>query len=111
MAWLDADRLLLNDDAQLWRLSYPSGEVSRITNDLIAYRHLSLTADRQTLVTTRSERRAKVWVGTANGATGTDASNPRSRSASTSPGLPAVYYSSAVTQSGASSPARGPLAN
>ena len=30
VAWLDSDRLLLNDDGQLWRLSYPSGEVSAL---------------------------------------------------------------------------------
>ena len=76
VAWLDADRLLLNEDGQLWRLSYPSGDVSRITNDLIAYRHLSLTADRRSLVTTRSERRAGLWVGSANGTTGTDVIEP-----------------------------------
>ena len=63
VAWLSANALVLNQQNQLWRLSYPGGELSRLTNDLISYSHVSLTADRGSLVTTRADRRAGIWVG------------------------------------------------
>ena len=48
---------------QLWFVSYPQGEVSRITNDLNSYGNASLgvTADDSTLVTTQNTLRSEIW--------------------------------------------------
>ena len=62
LAWLSSTSLILNQGGQLWRYAYPGGQVSRLTNDLISYRQISLTADRGSLVTTRSEQRTSIWV-------------------------------------------------
>ena len=70
LAWLDAESLLFNQPAevgapvQLWRMSYPGGAVSRLTNDLSSYVGVSLDADRTSLVTAQSETRGALWVGT-----------------------------------------------
>jgi len=77
-AWLDPESLVLTgaveDGApnQLWRLSYPGGQLSRLTNDLSNYVGVSLTADRGSLVTGRSDILAGVWVGDGSGANGTE---------------------------------------
>jgi len=47
-------------NTQLWHISYPRGELQRITNDLDDYRNLSLTTDK--LVTVQSEVRSDIWV-------------------------------------------------
>ncbi len=49
---------------QLWRVSYPAGGLSRITNDLNSYGQLSLgtTADDSTLVTIQQSHRSNVWL-------------------------------------------------
>ena len=68
-AWLDAGSLLISGVAesggldQLWKLSYPGGQLSRLTNDLSRYTGVSLTADRSSVVTARSDMRQSVWVG------------------------------------------------
>jgi eukaryotic-like serine/threonine-protein kinase len=68
-AWLDAGSLVLSGVAenggldQLWKLSFPGGQLSRLTNDLSRYTGVSLTADRNSLVTARSDMRQSVWVG------------------------------------------------
>jgi serine/threonine protein kinase len=60
-AWLDERWLLLTRPAepgeppQIWRLSYPDGAASRVTNDLSGYQALSLTADRNNVATSRAE--------------------------------------------------------
>ena len=41
--------------SQLWRLSYPGGEVRRITNDLETYSNVSLSADSHALVAVQSD--------------------------------------------------------
>lgn len=46
---------------QLWQLSYPSGEVHRITNDLNDYRGVSLTADSAALATIQTETDSNIW--------------------------------------------------
>ena len=48
---------------QIWFVSYPQGEVSRITNDLNNYGNASLgvTADDSTLVTTQKTVRSEIW--------------------------------------------------
>jgi hypothetical protein len=67
-AWLNAETLVMNQAGQLWRFTYPDGRTSRLTNDLLSYRQISLTADRTSLATTRSEQRASIWImdGAAN---------------------------------------------
>ncbi len=73
VAWLDAGSLVLNATAtqgsppQLWRVSYPSGQLTRLTNDVNAYQGISLTADRSSLATTRIETRRGVWVAEGGG--------------------------------------------
>ena len=68
MAWLkDGNGLLLDaneekaSNTQIWHLSYPGGEVRRITNDLLDYRSLSLTADNKALVTNQVEFVSALW--------------------------------------------------
>jgi serine/threonine protein kinase len=66
--WLDADSLVLDQEteitgpSQLWRLAYPGGAVTRLTNDLGSYVDVSVTAARDTLVTTKTDRRVSIWV-------------------------------------------------
>lgn len=47
---------------QLWHLSYPNGEVSRVTNDLATHGGTSIAAHADELVTGRSERVSRLWV-------------------------------------------------
>jgi serine/threonine protein kinase len=68
IAWLsDGSALLMNikDQAsltdQIWQLSYPGGELRRITNDLNSYTSLSLTADTNTIVTVQTARISNIW--------------------------------------------------
>jgi serine/threonine protein kinase/Tol biopolymer transport system component len=71
LAWLDAGTLILSlldrssAPLQLWLLSYPKGEFSRLTNDPNQYVGLSLTADRNRLVTARSEATSSIWTSDA----------------------------------------------
>jgi eukaryotic-like serine/threonine-protein kinase len=69
VAWLaDGSGLALTDfdpqtlSGQIWYISYPGGEVRKITNDLNNYTRLSLTADSSVLVTVQTEGTASVWV-------------------------------------------------
>jgi Tol biopolymer transport system component len=72
--WLDAGSLVVvqaveaGGPYQLWRLAYPSGVVTRLTNDPNSYIDLSLTAARDSLVTTKTDRRVAVWVSDGSGA-------------------------------------------
>ena len=72
VAWLNAGSLVLNPAGgeeslrQLWRLAYPGGQLSRLTNDVSSYAGLSVTGDRGSLVTARSDARVSIWIG--NGA-------------------------------------------
>jgi eukaryotic-like serine/threonine-protein kinase len=89
IAWLDAESLLTNQPAQagapaqLFRMSYPDGAISRLTNDLSSYAGVSLDADRTSLVTAQSETRGALWVGDGAWASGAEilASTPSVRSA------------------------------
>ena len=71
--WLDQETLVVIGAAeagmpsQLWRLSYPGGKLSRLTNDLSTYQGVSLTADRTSLVTARTDGRMSIWIGNASG--------------------------------------------
>ena len=51
------------DQSQIYAISYPAGEVRRITFDLYAYNGLGLTADGKSLVTVKNEIHSSVWVG------------------------------------------------
>jgi Tol biopolymer transport system component len=69
VAWLNAASFVLNPIAtggtlrQLWRLSYPGGQASRLTNDLSSYLDVSVTGDAGSLVTARSKARMSIWIG------------------------------------------------
>ncbi len=57
-----AKEQMLSSPAQIWYLSYPSGEARKLTNDFNNYANLSLTADANTLVATRQETTSHIWV-------------------------------------------------
>lgn len=67
LAWLkDGSGLVVSASdqsgaSQLWHLSYPGGEVRRITNDLDSYTGVSMTEDSGALVTILGELRSNVW--------------------------------------------------
>jgi len=73
IAWLGSTSLALSQPAerrqraQLWRMSYPDGTVSQLTNDLLSYVGLDVDGERNRLVTSRRETRTSVWVGDAGG--------------------------------------------
>jgi serine/threonine protein kinase len=77
LAWTDDSSLVASRPgepgapSQLWRVSYPDGEVSRISNDLSSYTGVSTTSDRRSLVTVRTDGRVSVWAGD-DPASGTD---------------------------------------
>lgn len=69
LKWLkDGSGLLLSanergpDPSQIWLISYPDGEASKVTNDLNDYGEPSLTADSSTLATVLSEWSSKIWL-------------------------------------------------
>ena len=78
LAWLGPNDLLLSQPkttgshVQLWRMSYPGGAVTPLTNDLSSYVGADITRDRTSVVTSRSDTRAAIWVGDAAGTQGTD---------------------------------------
>jgi serine/threonine protein kinase len=78
LAWLDEDSVALSGApapglaAQLFRMTYPGGRLSRLTNDLNEYTGINVTADRNVLVTSRRETRAAVWVGDGAGLDSTE---------------------------------------
>jgi serine/threonine protein kinase/Tol biopolymer transport system component len=47
---------------QLWHVSYPGGEVHRITNDLNNYSGVSLTTEASTLVTVQRNASSQLWI-------------------------------------------------
>ena len=47
---------------QIWLMSYPGGEVRRITNDLNSYLDISLTADSRTISATQYETSSSIWI-------------------------------------------------
>jgi eukaryotic-like serine/threonine-protein kinase len=80
LAWMDAGALAVTQigepgaSPQLWRLTYPGGDFSRLSNDLNTYASLSLTADGASLATSRRDQRGYVWVGNASGTEGHETS-------------------------------------
>jgi Tol biopolymer transport system component/DNA-binding winged helix-turn-helix (wHTH) protein len=73
IAWLkDGGRLAaigriksVETNNQIWLVTYPTGELHRITNDLNSYRNLSLTSDTTKLITVQSEVRSTLWIAQA----------------------------------------------
>ena len=83
LAWLDDASLVLSRRAeqsaalQLWRLSYPEGKLSRLTNDLNSYAGVSVTGDRGSLVTAQRVTRIGIWVGDRLATQGAEVVQPR----------------------------------
>ncbi len=78
LAWLnDGSGILYNANQrigdrnrQIYLISYPSGEISRVTNDLNTYSSTSfgVTSDNSALVTVQSTITSDLWVSDGNGA-------------------------------------------
>ena len=64
---LIAQALETGTPSQLWRIALSRGERTRLSNDTNRYSELSLSADGDTLVTSRPETRVAIWVGDASG--------------------------------------------
>ncbi len=66
--WLPNSRGIINHacersgTSQIWYISYPEGDVRRITNDLNSYSSLSLNMDASALVAVQGETIAQIWV-------------------------------------------------
>jgi len=73
LGWFDDKTLVIaqaleqGTASQLWRISFPDGQRSRITNDVTRYAELRVSADGDTIVTSRPETRVSIWVGDTNG--------------------------------------------
>jgi len=73
LAWLDTGSLAVVESGgrgmppQVWRMSYPGGEMSRLSNDVNSYAGVSLTASGDSLVTMSREQRFELLVGNATG--------------------------------------------
>ncbi len=68
VAWLaDGSGLIINNfernanSAQVFQISYPSGEVQKVTNDLLSYHGVSMTADSGSIVVTQEDRVLNIW--------------------------------------------------
>jgi serine/threonine protein kinase/Tol biopolymer transport system component len=53
---------------QMWRLSYPDGEMRRLTQDENAYEGITLAQSGNTLITTRTYEVSDIWVVSSSGA-------------------------------------------
>jgi Tol biopolymer transport system component len=82
LAWLGSTSLVLSQPeefgqrVQLWRMSYPGGEVTPLTNDLSSYIGIDVDASRRNLVTSRRDTRITLWVGNADGTDGKEIVRP-----------------------------------
>ena len=92
LSWLpDGSGLVLSaseqelSPMQIWTLSFPSGEVRRVTNDLNTYVGASVTADGSALVTVQTDRVPNIWVAPAGDAA-------RARQVTTGTGKFEGYY-------------------
>jgi eukaryotic-like serine/threonine-protein kinase len=74
LSWFDDQTLLIaqaletGTPSQLWRVAYPGGQRTRLSNDTTRYADISLSADGNTLVAARPETRVAIWVGDRSGA-------------------------------------------
>jgi Tol biopolymer transport system component/predicted Ser/Thr protein kinase len=69
VAWLPGGKSFLvtgrdlgGSSSQVWRVSYPSGERSRVTNDLSDYNGVSVSSDGRSIATVQTEVQAGVYV-------------------------------------------------
>ena len=69
VAWLSSGTALLvtareeaNKPLQIWRLSYPDGATSKVTNDLHNYGSISVTTDSRLLVAEQALGQADIWI-------------------------------------------------
>ncbi|MGH9968230.1 MAG: hypothetical protein ACREBG_10420 [Pyrinomonadaceae bacterium] len=66
--WFDANTILATTSEQaglpynIWRISYPSGEATKLTNDLNSYPTISLTSDSKLLAAVMTEVDNNVWL-------------------------------------------------
>jgi Tol biopolymer transport system component len=73
LGWLDSTRLVLNhlaDGHPPYRIStfdLRDGRFSPVTGDVASYGGISITTDRQAMVSTRTQGRAGIWIGDASG--------------------------------------------
>jgi serine/threonine protein kinase len=73
VTWIDDSSLLQaratsqGASSQLWRLAYPSGEASRLTNDLDGYGYTSEIAGGDRFAAVHSEERVDIWIGDGDG--------------------------------------------
>jgi len=69
VAWLDGRQLIVNHQIdgsgpyQLSVLDVTNGTRARVTRDDFAYRGISVTSDRQTVLSTSADERSGIWVG------------------------------------------------
>jgi len=47
---------------QIWQVSYPEGDLARLTTDTIDYKSLSLSRDGNTIVAVQSNQNARIWI-------------------------------------------------
>jgi Tol biopolymer transport system component len=73
--------------AQLWHLSYPAGEVRKLTNDFSHYIDLSVALETNVIVTVQNDRFSNVWV-----APGGDAARARQITDSRDDGVSGISW-------------------
>ena len=61
ITFIGADQVRDLTQMQVWVASYPSGTVHRVTNELVGYRGVSLSADGQSLLTVGFDVSAQIW--------------------------------------------------
>jgi serine/threonine protein kinase/Tol biopolymer transport system component len=68
LAWLPNDggiiltaRDLDTTLSQIWHLSYPDGELTRVTNDLSSYQGLSVSSDGAVIASVQEDRNSNIW--------------------------------------------------
>lgn len=70
LAWLTSGKGLFmiaseksgGHNSQIWYISYPGGELRRITNDLNNYSSISLSKSNDALLTVQRELRSNIWI-------------------------------------------------
>lgn len=72
---------------QIWHVSYPGGDVRRITNDTNDYGGISLTADSNALGTVQTQQNSNIWI-----APGGDASRATQITSNNSDGLSSISW-------------------
>ncbi|HKO23069.1 MAG TPA: protein kinase [Candidatus Eisenbacteria bacterium] len=78
LAWMPDGRSLVlsgtdpstQTELQLWRMDYPDGHLTRLTNDSDAYAALSVSADGRTIAAVRARQQLDLWMASPNDAHG-----------------------------------------